>query len=269
MSGVIFGHTIKSGLRATIIWGIGLLLYGFYATAIIPDVDALQQYTNLMETMPPALLQVFGVGEDMAFMSTPAGFVSFGFFGYIILMLAVYAVVSGLNVTSTEEDQGIMDVLLSLPLPRWRIIVEKFAAYTILSLVIVLLGFAGLVAGLEMSALEVEVGRLLEGSLNILPSMLLIMAATVFIAAVVRNRGTATAIAAAFVIVSYFLNVIGGMASGSIAAQIARLSFFYYYDNTGVMQNGLAMLNVIGMLAVVALLVAGAMWAFQRRDVGI
>lgn len=269
MSGVLFTHTFRRGLRPALIWGIGLLIYGFYGTAIIPDVDALQQYTAVMETIPPAMLQVFGVGDDMSFMTTPAGFISFGFFGYIMLFLAVYAVSSGLNVIASEEDQGIMDVMLSLPLPRWRVIIERFAAYTLLSVGVVLMGFVGLVSGLQFSELVVDTGRLLEGSLNILPSMLLIMSLTVFVTAVIRNRNTATAIAAGFVIVSYFLNVIGSAASGSIAGQIARLSFFYYYANNEVMQYGLMPVNMLGLLAVTLLLVVGGVWAFQRRDVGI
>ncbi len=269
MSGVIFRHTLGRGWKSMLMWGIGLMIYGFYVTAIISDVSMLEQYSNLIATMPTAMLQMFGMPEDMTFMTTPEGFISFGYFGYILLMLAVYAVLSGLNVTANEEDQGIMDVMLSLPLPRWRIIVEKFAAYSLLCAGIVLFGFLGMWLGLQVSELPINMTRLMEGNFNILPSMLVIMAFTTCVAGFIRNRSTAATLAAAFVIVSYFLNVLASAATGSIATELARLSLFYYYDNNGVMMNGLSWVTVIGLIALAGVLVGAGMWAFQRRDVGI
>lgn len=269
MSGVIFTYTLRRGWKTMLMWSIFLLIYGFYITAFISDVSILQQYASLIETMPRAMLQAFGVSEDASFMASPEGFISFGYSGYILLILAIYAVSAGLNVTANEEDQGITDMLLSLPLPRWRLIVEKSAAYIILMTVTVLAGFVGLWAGLQTSPVEVSLGRLLEANLNILPSLLLIFAMTVFLAGVFSNKNTVTAAAAGFVIVSYFLNVVGQATSGSVAGEIARLSVFYYYDHNNVMLRGLSLVNVAGILALGVALIAGAVWFFQRRDVGI
>lgn len=268
MSGVIFANTLRRNWRSMLYWGIGLGIYGLYAMIMLPNVDALQQYTRVMESMPPALLQAFGLTDDMTFMATPEGFLSFAFFIYALIMLTVYAVVAGLNVTANEEDQGIMDIILSLPLPRWRIIIEKFAAYTLLIIGIILVTMVGLWIGASTSTLEFNMGHIVASAINMIPSTLIVLAFTVCTAAFVPSKGKATAIAAAFVAVSYFLNVIGGAAGDSIASAINRLSFFFYYDNNGVMQRGLAATNVIGLLAVTTALVVAGVWVFQRRDVG-
>lgn len=268
MSGVIFMHVLRRNWRSMIYWGIGLGIYGLYAMIMLPNVEALQQYTRVMETMPPALLQAFGLTDNMTFMATPEGFLSFAFFIYALIMLSVYAVVAGLNVTANEEDQGIMDIVLSLPLPRWRIIIEKFVAYTLLIIGIMLITLVGLWIGATTSSLQFNMDHIVASVINMIPSTLVVLAFTVCTAAFVSSKGKATAIAAAFVTISYFLNVIGGAAGDSIAGAVNRLSFFFYYDNNGVMQHGLAVANVIGLMAVATALVIAGVWAFQRRDVG-
>jgi putative exporter of polyketide antibiotics len=72
-----------------------------------------------------------------------------------------------------------------------------------------------------------------------------------------------------FVVGSYFVDFLGGAASGSLADALRALSFFSYYDATTVMQTGLNWGSVALLLGVTAALVAGALWFFQRRDVGV
>jgi putative exporter of polyketide antibiotics len=91
---------------------------------------------------------------------------------------------------------------------------------------------------------------------------------TIFLAGVFRNKNTVTGAAAGFVIISYFLNVLGEAASG-VASEVARLSLFHYYDHLGVMMHGVSLINITGLLVLTVALVAGGIWAFQRRDVGI
>jgi hypothetical protein len=111
--------------------------------------------------------------------------------------------------------------------------------------------------------------KLVQSSLNVIPSTLLVMAFTACAAVVIRRKGRATALAAVFVIGSYFINILGESAAGSAADAIRAISFFRYYDSSGVMQNGLAWGNIVLLVALAAVLVAGSLWFFQRRDVGV
>jgi ABC-2 type transport system permease protein len=268
MSGVIFAETLRRNWRQILYWGLGLAILGFYIMVVIPDVDALQQYAKLAENLPPALLKMFGA-EDAAAIATPEGFVSFGYFGYTLLILAVYAVIAGLSVTANEEDEGIMDVLLSLPVPRWRVIVEKTLAYALIVVVIILLGLVGLWAGTQSSALQVNMARLVEGTINMIPSTLLMLVFTVFVAVVVRRKSTATAIVAAVIVASYFMTFIGEAVTNEIVQTLGKLSFFSYYASQDVIVNGLNLGNILLLLAATALFFVGSLWCFQRRDVGL
>ena len=127
MSGTIFMETLRHNWRIALYWGLGIGGYAVLIILLIPSVDVLKQYADLVANMPAGMLKMFGAA-DASSLGTPEGFLGFGFFTYTVLMLAVYAVVAGLGVTANEEDQGILDVVLSLPVPRWRIIVERLAA---------------------------------------------------------------------------------------------------------------------------------------------
>lgn len=45
--------------------------------------------------------------------------------------------------------------------------------------------------------------------------------------------------------------------------------FLTYYDTAAVMQHGLSVVNLTVPLAATAALVAGALWSFQRRNIGV
>lgn len=268
MAGAIFLETLRRQWRQVLYWGIGLGLLGFYVLVIIKDVDMLEQYASIIESMPPVLMQMFGV-DNAATLATPEGFISFGFFSYTLLVLAVYAVMAGLSVTANEEEDGILDSLLAQPVPRWRVMVEKLLAYALASAGILAVAFLFILAGMQISVIPVSVGRMLEGSVNMLPSVWLMIAFTAFVAVVFRRRGTAVMVASVFIVASYFINFLGEAASGSLAAALRTLSFFSYYDPNAVMVSGLNAGNLALLLGVAAALAAGALWAFQRRDVGL
>jgi ABC-2 type transport system permease protein len=267
MSGVVFMETLRRGWRGMIYWGIGFGLYGLMIMMIVKDANILKQYAEISKALPPALLQLFG--GDAASMATPEGFLAYGYFGYLLLIFAIYAILSGLNITANDEDAGIMDMVLSLPLPRWRLVLEKFLAYSVLILGIVALSYGGLMIGSQFSALKIDNSRLFQATINIIPSMLLILGFTALVGTVFRSKGTATAVAAFFVVGSYVLNFLGLAASGTFIDALKSLSFFTYYDHQGVILHGLVFGNVL-LLLVVAVICAGtAIWTFQRRDVGV
>jgi len=267
MNGVVFTETLRRGWRGMLYWGLGFGLYGLMIMMIVQDSNMLKQYGEITKTIPPAMMQLFG--GDAASLATPEGFLAYAFFGYLLLIFAVYAILSGLNVTANDEDAGIMDVVLSLPLPRWRLVLEKLLAYSLMTIGIVALSYVGLLVGMQFSALKVDGGRLFQATVNMIPSGLLILGFTALAGAVFRSKGTATAVAAFFVVGSYVLNFLGVAASGTFFDKVKALSFFNYYDHQGVILHGLSGGNVV-LLLVVAVLCAGvAIWTYQRRDVGI
>ncbi len=269
MTGVVFMNCLRRNWRQGVYWGLGIALMGYYIIAVVPNVDMLQQYADLMAKMPPLLMKSFGL-NDAAQLTTPGGFIGFGFFSYMLLVTATYAVVAGLAVTTSEEDRGIMDVLLSLPIPRWHIIIERFLAYTLIIVLMLLLSFAGLWIGqVTTPGLSLDLGRMGEGVINLLPSTLLVLAFTVLVGALARSRSLAVAAAAVFVVASYFIDFIGAAASETAAASLRVVSFYSWYNGGQIMFTGLEWGRVLPLLALAVVMLMGSLWFFERRDVSV
>jgi len=269
MSGIVFTNTLRRNWLNGLYWTIGIALCGVYILVVIPNVDMLKQYADLVKTLPPLLLQAFGASQasDIA---TPSGFLGFGFFSYILLLIAAYSVISGLNISANEEDRGILDVTLSLPIPRWRLVLERFLAYALIIVVMLLLTFLSMWAVKQTTpSLDIDMGRLAEGIFNLLPSSLLVLGFTALVGTALRSRGAAAGAAAAFVVISYFVDFIGKSASGTAAASLRAISFFSYYNGGDIMRTGLVWGNVILLLVVTVVFAAAGLWFFERRDIGV
>jgi ABC-type transport system involved in multi-copper enzyme maturation permease subunit len=270
MTGSVFVDTLRRGWTTMLGWGLGLGSLAFISIIIIPDVNALEQMAELMETLPPFLTQALG-GGDITFMATPEGYLALQYFSVALLFFSAYAVSSGLGVTANDEDRGILDAFLSLPLARWRLVLEKFLAYSLLIAGGVLISFVFMWAaiGITPALATVRMDRLAAASFVMLPALLVVLAFTIFIAAVVRRRGLAITLAAIFVVGSYFMDTLGRAAPDTAASALRSVSFFAYYDASGILQNGLAWGNVLLMLLATSVLLVGGVWFFERRDVGL
>ena len=91
---------------------------------MVPLFD-MQAMSALLESFPPVILAMVGVGDDLAVFTSNEGFVALGFFGKSALIFAVYPVVMGMRISANEEDEGTSDVLLSLPISRAQVMVEE------------------------------------------------------------------------------------------------------------------------------------------------
>jgi ABC-2 type transport system permease protein len=269
MSGAVFTETLKRIWRQTLYWGIGLASLGFYIVIVIPNVDTLKQYQDLIgNKMPQALMQAFGI-SDMAVLATPEGFIAFGFLTYALILLMVYAVLAGMNITANEEDDGTMDILLTQPVARWRVVMEKYAAYMLMSTIIVVLSYMGLVIGRLSSTLEFTMDRMLLAAIPMILAVWLVIAFTAAAATFFRRKSTAMMVVVSFIVASYFLNFIGNAASNTAAASVKFLSIFQYADAQGVIQHGLTFTSLAVLAGATAILFALSVWLFERRDVGL
>src|SRR3954466_12952007 len=96
MTGVVFMNTLRRNWLNGLYWAIGIALLGAYIIVVVPNVDMLKQYADLVKTMPPLLLQAFGA-RNAGDIATPVGFLGFCFFSYILLVVAAYSVIAGLK----------------------------------------------------------------------------------------------------------------------------------------------------------------------------
>ncbi len=119
----VWSKTLREYRLAILGWGIGLglLLCAEFASATTLDPATLSTVGQLAH-----MIRLFG--DPLAF-TTPAGYVTFRDFGiFLPLLLSIWTVLAGARLLRGEEERGSLEVLLSTPRSRLRVLLEKIAA---------------------------------------------------------------------------------------------------------------------------------------------
>ena len=270
MTGKVFVEQLKQNWLQIFTWGVGLGFLTLFMSVIVEDREVIEQYSAIIEALPPAILSAFGL-TDVAILTTPEGFLVFAGFTYGSIILSVFAVLAGLSITTNDEDTGMMNIVLAQPTPRWQVIVERFLAMVLVLIGIVLLLYTGIFIGNMVFTLEMNMGALFLGAINLIPMVLSIMAITTLIGAVFSNKLIITAVAGSFVLVSYVINTIADAVNKNdipAAEWVEKISVYNYLGSEGVVIDGQLNTGNVSILLVTAILaVVISVYAFENRDI--
>jgi ABC-2 type transport system permease protein len=238
------------------------LLAGFIAL-FYPLIQGLDSLNELLQI--PVFQSL--IPEGGADYTTPEGFLGTEFFTFMPLVLAILAVGAGLGVAANEEARGTIDLLLSTPLPRWRIIVEKSAAFLLELTAILALGAAGLALAILLTPdLDLVIEHAVAATFALLPVVLLIMTVALCLSTILRSRGLVVTITIVWLVASYFANTFSQMSGAALLDVLGRLSFFRYFNAVHILQSGMNWTHFVLLLAVAIVPLGLAVAGFERRD---
>lgn len=269
MFGTVFLETLRQARNQVLYWSLGMGLLGVIMGALVPLFNS-QMLVDLFESLPPVILAMAGIDEEMSILATTEGILAVAFFTRYSLIFAAYPIIMGMRVSMNEEDEGIMDVLLSLPVRRWQVIIERFLAYVVTIPIILVFITLGLYLGTAMAQVTLDLGVIVVALIASIPLLAVLMAFTMFVGTLLRNKRYALGAAAAFAIYSYMLATVAQMIENNdIAQAVGSISVYRYFDINGIVTQGVSWANIGLLSALTAILVAGSLWFFQRRDVGL
>jgi ABC-2 type transport system permease protein len=220
----------------------------------------------MISAMPKELFAMFGM-TDPDSLATPAGFISsraYQSIGPVVMMIFAIGAVSGL--IAKEESRGQLDMVLSNPVSRRRMLLEKAGAIAVLTL---LIGATLTVFGLAGNAIW-DTG--LNGANILAANAGLVLLALCFggIAIAVWSvfgPGPAIGVTAVIGATAWFLNGLGAIVDG--LAPLRVLSPFYWYlGNTAPLAKGFeAQYLLLLLVAIVG--TAFATWRFTSSDLAV
>ncbi|MDQ7027206.1 MAG: ABC transporter permease subunit [Anaerolineae bacterium] len=266
MRWVVFKDAMRFSMQMTLIWGIGLGAVMTLSVLMTPSLQGLD-LISLFETLPPAMLGAMGVGEDLSSLNTPEGLIAFAVFSKMALIFAAYPVVIGLRVTANEEDEGILDMTLTQPVPRAQFLLERFLAYVVNIAVLMILVIVGLFVGIWAVDMDLNAAKLVVMTLNLIPVMVVVLAVTVFVSSVISRKRTVLTIMTAFIMVSYVVQTVGAMVATRWMDAVEAFSFFSYYNVETMLREGVVPTDVLLLTAVSIGLIAASLRLFEQRDI--
>lgn len=243
--------------RSLLSWGLPIGLWSAFVVAIYPSVeDALQK---AIASYPQALKEAFGIAE----LSSVEQYLSAEMLSLIVPLavgyLAVRSVASGL---SGAAESGRLDVLLSAPVSRSRLVAASFGA-TAAELACVLL------ASLLITALSsllvgagLSFGLALAGFANVWPLALLFAGLGIVVTGWSLRTAIVTGSVAGVLVAMYVADLIGRLDPS--LDWIRYGSVFRYYGHA--IEDGIEPIAFVGVTAAAVALAALGAVLFERRD---
>jgi ABC-2 type transport system permease protein len=209
-------------------WGIGLCWLPLVYIGIYPSVA--EEMAGLADL---EIYQAMGIS-----INTFEDWIGSILFLFVPLLLSVYALINGTGTLAGEEEDGRLEMIVTLPLERWQIVTAKAVALSIATFLILLI--VSLVSAVvflsiesqietEVMALEITTAMLATWPLVFAMAML-----SLFLAAFSSRRRVAAMIATAVLLIGYFGSNLASQVSSLEALE--PLFLFTYLDSS---RNGL------------------------------
>jgi ABC-2 type transport system permease protein len=260
----VFTKDLWDRRRATMWWVIGIVMMMAWIIAVYPiirDSDAMSQF---LTDFPPELLALFGMDPDTFL--TAAGFFQAQLFSFIgPIVIVGFAVSAGVAVTAREERAKTMDLLLSVPVSRSSIVLQKAASLAVLALVIVATMAACLVVANPVVGLDLPIEGVIAVTSGLWLLGLVFAGVAMVIGAFTGSPTIAGGIAATLAIVAWFVNAFASIFTWlEIPAKVSPFTWYLH---------GLPLINGFSsghLWLVVATLVAlaGTVILFKGRNIG-
>lgn len=254
--------TLRDGIGSILVWGLGMAaVAGFYAS-LYPTIGESVAWKEYWATIPPAMRAMFGNVPDI---TTFDGYLRSELLSLFPLLVGIMFIVKGAAAVAGEEEARTADILLAQPVPRWRVLVEKFLGVALIVLAASLLAGAGLALGVILSGIDTSIPPLFAAVLHgYVPAF--VCGALAFVGTAIFHRARhASIIAVSYIIAAYVLKALSLVVDE--LEPFRFLSVFHYYQENNALAGQTDWGSVLGPLAFAVLLVACSVALFHRKEI--
>lgn len=243
-------------------WSLGLCFFPLVYIGIYPSVA--EQMAGLADL---ELYKALGMS-----LGTFPDWVGSILIVFMPLVASIYAIINGTGTLAGEEEDGRLEMIVTLPLPRWQIVTAKAVALMISSMIMFLV--VAVVSVLVFQSIESEIETdlaamdLLNAVLSAYPLVFAVGMIGMFLAAFAPSRRIAGTISAIILVVSYFGS---NLANSTTALEPFEPFFlFTYLEGTGkAVMEGQQTGNLLVLIAIGLVSFALALFFFERRNLTV
>jgi len=262
----IWLKTLRDQRRPLLWYGVGLIALNAYVLAVYPTIRDNPDLNRTLQNLPDGVKALIG-GTQLDLVS-PAGYLQAEFFALVIpLLFLVYAILLGANAIAGEEERRTLDLLLSYPVTRGRVVREKFVALALLLCVLGTILWLALIVGAAAVGMQIGRGYLAAATASAVLLGLWFGALALVLGCATGKRGVALGASAAVAVAGYFAQSLASLVGG--LRPIAKVSPFYYYANNEPLRHGLNLAHVAALLVATLVLIGIALALFKRRDLAV
>lgn len=247
-------RALRAQAGAIIWWMLALIIFAGYLLLISRMTeDAIRK----MLSGTPALAQLFS-GYNIA---TNEGILSALLSWYLPAIAVLFAMTQALK-WSSDLQQGRVEMVLSAPQARWRMLLESFSAVCIALIVAPCITWLAMLVSGRIAGLPLDAGHVAAASFGMLP-LEFTTAAFVYVLSGWLRFGAVVAVSSLFVALSYFAELLNPFLN--LPGWLLSLSIFHQYGNPLV--DGPRWGQWLILIGIAIAFLALAIMRFSRRDV--
>ncbi len=242
-----------------LLWFVGLTVVMIGISMIFPPIR--DTMGTMMGSVPDSMKNWFGTMETW---QTFSGYAGQEIFGQMAMMMAVVAVIFGAMFAAGDEQDGTLLMVLSRPVRRSSVYIQKYLALVVMVSVVASTYFFGAVLGGWILGEPVPYAAFLQASVMVWLLGLSLATITYTLGTATGRKGLAGVTVGFYAFLAYFL------ASLSTAADIVdKLSYgslFRYVNAPEVIAHGVNGGDVLVLTVVTIVAFVVALPMFMRRD---
>lgn len=252
-------NIVRHARRSLLSWGVAMAAITAMYVSLYPSIADFD-FDAYLEALPEGMGTALGYDQ----ISTAAGFINSTVYALLApIVLAVFAIGLGGRLVGGFEEEGVLELELTAPVPRSQVYLERLGALWLQITLLVLVVWAvtsAIVAGID---LDLKAANLLAGTIGLWLFLGTFGTLALAIGAASGRRGVAVAVAAGLAVAAYAFNALGNMVE---AEWMVGVSPFGWYIADEPLTNGFdgGGLALLALLAIVAGL--AGLRRFTTRD---
>ena len=265
MMSSVFTKTLHERRFFLLGWAIGFAAIAALLASFYPAMRMDGAFDSLLANMPPAFKGLIGNLSDLSQFDT---YIASQLFDIRMPLIAgIMAIILGLGLSVSDEEKGELRTVLSLPVSRTRLYVEKWLAMILIMAVVVVGMVLGTYAVLPFIDLPTDITPEQMFQLSAMTLLIMVTYGTIpfAIGFASGKRSVASAIGILTIIGSFILTTFGQAVDW--LADYEKLSLLHYFPAVDIVTNGIELRDVAVFAVVTLTLLVAGLVAFRRRDV--
>lgn len=243
-------------------WSVGVVALVVITLVFYPAFKDQADLNKQLENLPQAAKSLI---SDTGDFFSPQGYLSSQLYYLTLpLILSILSMGLGSSLIAKEEDGGTIELLLSRPVSRGKVLLGKAAAGVVILIIVSVLALISAVVMCKLVSIDVSLAGVVMATFMALVLALLFGAVAFMVTTIGRARiasiGIAVLIAFGGYIVSSLAEVVGWL------KWPARFLPYHYYQPGAALNGNYYWRNVIFLLIVTVILGFISWSAFRRRD---
>lgn len=245
-------------------WTIGLAAIAALLVSFYPAMHQDDAINGLVQNMPAAFKGLIGSLADLTRFDT---YIAAQLFDIRLPLIAgVMSIILGLGLSVADEEKGELRTVLSLPISRIKLLVERWLAMvTVLGVTLLglLAGMYGVMPFVDGATIEPDETLRLVAMTGL---MMVTLGTIPFAVGMTTGKRAAAMAASVFVIIGSFLLSTFGQAVDWLG-DYEKFSLLHYFPAVDIVKNGIDGKDVVVLGGLTLILLLVAVVVFRRRDV--